>query len=71
MSHNGSGTYRTKLTIKIKQARSRPGLLRAAQKDERSLKSGWTLPEGILLASTRLFNGYRNTFSDSGFYNGH
>jgi hypothetical protein len=44
--------------------------LQTAQKDERWLKSGWTLQEGVLLESTCLIDGHGNTLSDSRFYNG-
>ena len=44
--------------------------LRTAQKDERWLKSGWTLQEGVLLGSTCLIDGHGHAFSDSNFYDG-
>lgn len=43
--------------------------LEAAQADERWLKSGWTLQEGVLLGSTCLLNRDGMTLSDSKFYN--
>ncbi|KAK6810946.1 hypothetical protein RU639_013259 [Aspergillus parasiticus] len=43
--------------------------LETAQADERWLKSGWTLQEGVLLGSTCLLDRDGNTLSDSRFYN--
>ncbi|KAB8271100.1 hypothetical protein BDV30DRAFT_250262 [Aspergillus minisclerotigenes] len=42
--------------------------LETAQADERWLKSGWTLQEGVLLGSTCLLDRDGNTLSDSRFY---
>jgi len=44
--------------------------LLTAQKDERWLKSGWTLQEGVLLSGTCLVDGHGNTLSGR-FHDGH
>ncbi|KAJ5238802.1 hypothetical protein N7468_003421 [Penicillium chermesinum] len=43
--------------------------IQTAQKEERWLKSGWTLQEGVLLGDTLLIDSNGKPFSDERFYN--
>ncbi|KAJ5683366.1 hypothetical protein N7462_006531 [Penicillium macrosclerotiorum] len=57
-------------TIVQSYTRKVDNYIETAQADERWLKSGWTLQEGVLLSSTCLIDGHGNTLSDSRFYTG-